>query len=350
MALNGFIDLRSDTLTVPTPAMREAMAMADVGDDVFGEDSTVNALQELAAERMGHEAALLVSSGTMGNLTALLAHCGRGDEVIVGDWAHVYINEAGGLSVVGGILPHVLPNQPDGTLKLEDIAAAIRPDNAHFPTTRVIALENTHNRMNGAALSPDYTKQVADLAHQHGLKLHIDGARIFNAAAALNVDAKDLARHADSVTFCLSKGLSAPVGSVLCGSREFIRIAHKRRKVLGGGMRQAGVIAAAGIVALEQMTGRLSEDHANAKVLATHLAGIPGLHVNLDSVQTNMVYFDLDPALPFDAAELCRRAATERVKMLPTGPRRIRLVTHCYVSRDEVITAAQVVAHVIGHP
>lgn len=350
MALNGFIDLRSDTLTVPTPAMREAMATADVGDDVFGEDPTVNQLQELAAERMGHEAALLVSSGTMGNLTALLAHCGRGDEVIVGDWAHVYINEAGGLSVVGGILPHVLPNQPDGTLKLEDIAAAIRPDNAHFPTTRVIALENTHNRMSGAALSPDYTKQVADLAHRHGLKLHIDGARIFNAAAALNVEVKELARHADSVTFCLSKGLSAPVGSVLCGSREFIRIAHKRRKVLGGGMRQAGVIAAAGIVALEQMTGRLSEDHANARVLATHLAGIPGLHVNLDSVQTNMVYFDLDPAVPFDAAELCRRAATERVRMLPTGPRRIRLVTHCYVSRDEVITAAQVIAHVIGHP
>jgi threonine aldolase len=346
MALNGCIDLRSDTLTIPTPAMREAMATADVGDDVFGEDPTVNKLQEMAAERLGHEAALLVSSGTMGNLTALLAHCGRGDEVIVGDWAHVYINEAGGMSVVGGILPHVIPNQPDGTLKIEDVENAIRPENAHFPTTRAIALENTHNRMAGAYLTPEYTKQVADLAHARKVKLHIDGARIFNAAAALNVDVKQLARHTDSVTFCLSKGLSAPVGSVLCGSKEFIKLAHRRRKVLGGGMRQAGVIAAAGIVALEQMTLRLGDDHANAKVLATGIAQVEGLRVNLEGVKTNMVYFDLDPALPFDAAELCKRAATERVKMLPTAPRRIRAVTHCYVSRDEAIEAAQVIAHV----
>lgn len=348
MALNGFIDLRSDTLTIPTPAMREAMATADVGDDVFGEDPTVNALQEMAAERLGHEAALLVSSGTMGNLAALLAHCGRGDEAIVGDWAHVYINEAGGMSVVGGVLPHVIPNQPNGALTLEDIEGAIRPENAHFPTTRVVALENTHNRMSGAALSPEYTKQVADLAHSRGVKLHIDGARIFNAAAALNVDVKELTRHADSVTFCLSKGLSAPIGSVLCGSREFIRLAHRRRKVLGGGMRQAGVIAAAGIVALDdkRMTERLSDDHANAKVLAQGIAQVEGLKVNPDGVQTNMVYFDLDAALPCDAAELCKRAATERVKMLPTAPRRIRAVTHCYVSRDEAAEAAQVIGHV----
>lgn len=346
MALNGFIDLRSDTLTVPTPAMREAMAMAEVGDDVFGEDPTVNRLQEMAAERLGHEAALLVSSGTMGNLAALLAHCERGDEAIVGDWAHVYINEAGGLSAVGGILPHVIPNQPDGSLALADIEAAIRPDNAHYPITRVVALENTHNRMGGAYLTPEYTERVAALAHARGLKLHIDGARIFNAAIAQNVDVKALTQHADSVTFCLSKGLSAPAGSLLCGSKAFIRVAHRRRKMLGGGMRQAGVIAAAGIVALEQMVERLSEDHVNARLLATHLAQIAGLRVNLDSVKTNMVYFDLDPDLPFDAAELCRRAATERVKMLPVGPRRIRLVTHCYVSREEAATAAQVIAHV----
>ncbi|MCS7054800.1 MAG: low-specificity L-threonine aldolase [Thermoflexales bacterium] len=349
MALNGCIDLRSDTLTVPTPAMREAMATAEVGDDVFGEDPTVNRLQEMAAEKLGHEAALLVCSGTMGNLTALLAHCERGDAAIVGDRSHVYTHEAGGLAVVGGILPHVVPNQADGSLRLEDIEAAIRPDNAHFATTRVIALENTHNRMGGAYLTPEYTQRVADLARAHGLKLHIDGARIFNAAVAQNVDVKALAQCADSVTFCLSKGLSGPAGSVLCGSRAFIRIAHKRRKVLGGAMRQAGVIAAAGIVALEQMIERLREDHANARALAERIAQIEGLHVALDAVKTNMVYFDLDPDLPFDAAELCRRAAAERVKMLPTGPRRVRAVTHCYVSRQEIIEAAQVIAHLVRH-
>lgn len=347
MALNGYIDLRSDTLTVPTPAMREAMASAEVGDDVFGEDPTVNALQELAAERLGFEAALLVCSGTMGNLVALLTHCsGRGEEVIVGDQSHVYIYEGGGSAVVGGIHPRSVPNRLDGTLDLDDIRQAIRPKDAHYPETRLICLENTHNRMFGAALTPTYTQQVAELAHAHGLKLHIDGARIFNAAAALGVDVKALTRGADSVTFCLSKGLSAPMGSVLCGSREFIRLAHRRRKVLGGGLRQAGVIAAAGIVALEQMTDRLAEDHANARALAERTAQVEGLQVDLARVQTNMVYVDLRPELPLDAAEFCRRAAAHRVKMLPVAPRRIRAVTHCYVSREEVDEAAQVIAHV----
>jgi threonine aldolase len=347
MALNGFIDLRSDTLTIPTPAMREAMAAAKVGDDVFGEDPTVNLLEEMAADRLGHEAALLVCSGTMGNLVALLTHCERGDEVIVGDEAHVYVYEAGGLSTVGGILPHVLPNQPDGTLDLDDIAAAIRPDDPHYPVTRAIALENTHNRMGGAYLTPEYTAQVAALARANGLKLHVDGARIFNAAVAQGVDVKALAQPADSVTFCLSKGLSAPVGSVLCGSRQFIQKARRRRKLLGGGLRQAGVIAAAGIVALEQMVDRLREDHANAQALAQGIAQVVGLRLRPSQVHTNMVYFDLDPDLPFDAAELCRRAAVEGVKMLPVGPRRIRAVTHCYVSRAEVETAAQVIAHAV---
>jgi threonine aldolase len=347
MALNGFIDLRSDTLTIPTPAMREAMAAAEVGDDVFGEDPTVNLLEEMAAERMGHEAALLVCSGTMGNLVALLTHCERGDEVIVGDWAHVYVYEAGGLAAVGGILPHVLPNQPDGTLDLDEVAAAIRPNDVHYPVTRVVALENTHNRMGGAYLTPEYTSKAAELAHAYGLKFHIDGARIFNAAVAQGVDVKALAQPADSVTFCLSKGLSAPVGSLLCGSRQFIEKARRRRKLLGGGLRQAGVIAAAGIVALEQMVDRLREDHANAQVLARGIARIEGLHVNLAQVRTNMVYFDLDPALPFDAAALCRRAAAEGVKMLPVGARRIRAVTHCYISRDEAETAAQIIAHAV---
>lgn len=348
MAINGFIDLRSDTLTIPTPAMREAMASADVGDDVFGEDPSINKLQEMAAAKLGFEAALLVCSGTMGNLTAMLAHCGRGEEIIVGDQSHIYIYEGGGTAVVGGIHPRTVANQPDGTLKLDDIARAIRPKDSHYPETRVISLENTHNRMGGAVLSPAYLQQVVTLAQQHGLKLHIDGARIFNAAAALGVDVKELTKGADSVTFCLSKGLSAPVGSVLCGSKQFIQIAHKRRKVLGGGMRQAGVIAAAGIVALEQMTERLREDHANATVLAESIAHVEGIHIDLSSVKSNMVYFDIDVTMPFDAAELCRRAATERVKFNPTAPRRIRMVTHCWVSRDEAMEAAKVIAEVVG--
>jgi threonine aldolase len=347
MALNGFIDLRSDTLTIPTPAMREAMATAEVGDDVFGEDPSINQLQDMAAAKLGFEAALLVCSGTMGNLTALMTHCGgRGEEIIVGDQSHIYVYEGGGSAVVGGIHSRAVVNQPDGTLKLDDIERSIRPKDSHYPETRAICLENTHNRMGGAVLTPDYTRQVSEITHRHGLALHIDGARIFNAASALGVDVEALTRGADSVTFCLSKGLSAPVGSVLCGSKDFIKIAHKRRKVLGGGLRQGGVIAAAGIVALEQMTERLRDDHANARALAEGLAIVEGLRVNLDGVRSNMVYFDLDPALPFDAAELCKRAATERVKMLPTAPRRIRMVTHCYVSRDEAIEAAQAIAHV----
>ncbi|MCX6018706.1 MAG: low-specificity L-threonine aldolase, partial [Chloroflexi bacterium] len=344
MAINGIIDLRSDTLTVPTPAMREAMAAAEVGDDVFGEDPTVNKLQEMAAQMLGQEAGLLVSTGTMGNLASILAHCGRGDELICGDQSHIFFYEQGGMAALASVQPRTLPNQPDGTLRLEDIAAAIRSDDQHFPITRLVALENTHNRMGGAVLTPEYVKSVADLAHSRGLKLHIDGARLFNAAAVLGVPVRELTQRADSVTFCLSKGLSAPVGSVLVGSREFVKRAHRARKVLGGGMRQAGVIAAAGVVALEQMTARMVEDHANARMLADMLAQVPGLVVDLARVQSNMVYFDLAPELPFDAAELCRRATAERVRMMPTAARRIRAVLHCWVNADEARTAAQVIA------
>ena len=336
MSLNNYIDLRSDTLTIPTPAMREAMAKAIVGDDVFGEDPTINKLQEMAAERMGKEAGLFVSSGTMGNLVAMLTHCQRGEEIIIGDQAHIFIYEAGSSAAVGGIHPHTIPNQPDGSLKIEDILGAIRSENDHFPVTRMIGLENTHNRMGGTVLTPEYTKQVADLAHAHDIRLHIDGARIYNAAVALGVDVKELTRHADSVTFCLSKGLSAPVGSVLCGTKDFIRLARKRRKMIGGGMRQAGVLAAAGIVALEQQVDHLREDHANARKLAEGIARTPGLAVNLASVQTNMVYFDLNETLPFDADELCRRAEKDQVKIMSTGARRIRAVTHCWVTSEEI--------------
>ena len=346
MSLNNYIDLRSDTMTIPTPAMREAMAAADVGDDVFGEDPTINKLQAIAAERMGMDAGLFVSSGTMGNLVALLTHCQRGDEIILGRQAHTFANERGGYAAVGGIHGNPLDNQPDGTLKLDDIARAVRSENDHYPPTRLIALENTHNTMGGVVLSPEYTRQVVNFAHARDIRVHIDGARIFNAAVALGVDVRELIAGADSVTFCLSKGLSAPVGSVLCGSKAFINEARKTRKLVGGGMRQAGVLAAAGILALEQMVDRLAEDHANARLLAESVAQTPGLCVDLARVQTNMVYFELDPKLPIDAAELCRRAEQHRVRMLPTGARRIRAVFHCWVTHDEAIEAAQAIREV----
>jgi threonine aldolase len=236
-----WIDLRSDTVTHPTEAMRQAMANAEVGDDVFGEDPTVNKLQLLAAEKVGKEAGLFVPSGTMGNLAAILAHCGRGDEVILGNKAHTFLYEAGGISALGGVHSCQLPNQPDGTLLLEDVQAAIRSNDAHQPISRLICLENTHNRCGAVALTVNYTHALGKLAHQRGLLLHLDGARIFNAAVAQGLTAKELAEPADSVTFCLSKGLCAPVGSVLCGSSEFIAKAHRIRKQLGGGMRQAGI-------------------------------------------------------------------------------------------------------------
>lgn len=320
------LDFRSDTVTVPTEAMRRAMAAAEVGDDVYGEDPTVNRLQELAAERMGMEAGLFVPTGTMGNLAAVLAHCQRGDEVILGDQAHTYIYEAGGLAALGGVVPQVLPNLADGSLDLERVAAAVRPDDAHFARTRLLTLENTHNRCGGTILSPAYTRAAAETAHQHGLVLHIDGARIFNAAVALEVDVRDLSAPADSVTFCLSKGLAAPVGSLLCGTREFIARAHRARKQLGGGMRQAGVLAAAGIVALQEMVERLGDDHRRARTLAQALAEAPGLAVELLEPPTNMVYFGLEK--PERGPALQAACQTAGLLYGAAGGGRYRLVTH----------------------
>ncbi len=330
------VDLRSDTVTRPTPEMRRAMAAADVGDDVFGEDPTVNRLQAMAAERMGKEAALFVPSGTMGNLAAILAHCGRGDEIILGDKAHTFLYEAGGVAALGGVHPHPVPNQPDGTLSLESIEAAIRPDDPHFPISRLICLENTHNRCGGVALTAEYTQAVAGLARRHGLRLHLDGARIFNAAVRLGVDARDLASPADSVTFCLSKALCAPVGSVLCGSAEFIQRARRIRKQLGGGMRQAGVLAAAGIVALETMVERLAEDHARARRLAEGLASIPGIVLDPGTPQTNMVFLNLSQDLPLDAPQVAERLRAFGIRAHPSGRRRFRLVTHYWVDDEGV--------------
>jgi threonine aldolase len=329
-----FIDLRSDTVTHPTPAMREAMYRAEVGDDVFGEDPTVRQLEEIAAERMGKEAALFVASGTMGNLVALLTHCGRGDEVILGDRSHTFIYEQGGMAALGGITPRPIPNQPDGTLRLEDIRAAIRSENVHFPRTRLVCLENTHNLCDGAPLTAEYTAAVAALARQYGLRMHLDGARVFNAAAALNCDVRDLVREVDSVMFCLSKGLCAPVGSVLCGSADFIYEARRARKVVGGGMRQAGVLAAAGIVALEQMTGRLAEDHARARRLAEGLAEIAGVRVG--PVYTNIFYFWLDEEVPLAPQEFLRRLREQGVLVLGREDGRFRAVTHYWITDEDV--------------
>jgi threonine aldolase len=330
------IDLRSDTVTKPTPEMREAMYQAEVGDDVFGEDPTVNRLQELAAQTMGKEAGLFVASGTMGNLIAVLANCQRGDEVIMGHLGHTFLFEAGGISALGGIFPHILKNQADGSIDLAEAAAAIRPNDIHHPISRMLILENTQNRCGGVVLSEKYSREAGELCQKHNLILHLDGARIFNAAAALNLPAAQLATPADSVTFCLSKGLCAPVGSVLCGTKDFISRARRLRKMLGGGMRQAGVLAAAGIVALEKMTLRLAEDHVRAGRLAQGLAEIPGTRFDLGMPQTNMVFLSVDETIPFSAAEIAAKLAEAGIRVSVIGERSFRLVTHYWIEDADV--------------
>jgi threonine aldolase len=344
---NSLVDLRSDTVTLPTPAMRQAMFEAPVGDDVYGEDPTINRLEALAADRLGKEAAVFVPSGTMANLVCLLAHCARGEEAIMGHMAHTFLFEAGSSSAVGGIHPNTVPNQPDGTLKLSDIEAAIRdPQNEHYPRSRLICLENTHNRCGGAVLTPAYMAQVRALADLHGLSIHLDGARLFNAAVALNVSPSLLARDADSVSFCLSKGLSAPVGSLACGSEGFVRLARRQRKLLGGGMRQAGILAAAGIVALETMVDRLAEDHANAKRLAEGLASLPGIKVDPELVPTNIVIFEL-AADALSPAQLAKGLSARGIKMGAIGRHRMRAVTHHGVEGEGIEIALSAVREVL---
>ena len=323
------------------------MAKAEVGDDVYGDDPTVNRLQDLAAEMTGQEAGLFVASGTMGNLSAVLAHCQRGDEVILGKEAHTYRYEAGGISVLGGVHSCQLPNQPDGSMALKDIEGAIRADDPHQPITRLIALENTHNRCGGTYQSVEYTRQVVELAHARGLKVHLDGARVFNAAAALGVPVKDLTGAVDSVTFCLSKGLSAPVGSVLCGSREFIKMAHRMRKLLGGGMRQAGVLAAAGIVSLEKMVSRLSEDHARARMLTEGLSENRNLVLDADTPATNMVFMNLSNEVPRSAVDISEEMKERGVLVGIAGARRFRLVTHCWIDDAGVEEAVSAFSDVL---
>lgn len=340
------IDLRSDTVTLPTQKMRDAIYHAQLGDDVFGDDPTVNRFEKMAAEIVGKEAGLLVSSGTQGNLVCLLTHCQRGDEIILGDRSHTFLNEVGAVSALGGIHPHTVINQEDGTIKLEDIKSAIREDNIHYPRTKLICIENTHNRCFGAPLTVEYTNSVCELAHHYNLKVHLDGARMFNAAVALNVDVRELTKNVDSLSFCLSKGLSAPIGSVVCGKKEFIDEARRYRKMLGGGMRQAGIIAAAGIVALGDMIDRLEEDHKNARILAEGISKIPGLAIDLKKVRTNIIYFDLI-SKKITADELLQKSVQEGIKFLGIAPNRFRMVTHYGITEETVRYTIKVLAKIM---
>jgi threonine aldolase len=338
------IDLRSDTVTHPTPEMRQAMFEAEVGDDVYREDPTVNRLEAMAARMMGKEAALFTTSGTQSNLIAVLTHTKHGDEIILGDESHIFWYEVGGAAALGGVIMHTVPTDSCGRLNLDDIDRAIRSRDIHYPETTLLCLENTHNRSGGAVLTTDYTDEICNLAHTRGLKVYLDGARIFNAAVALDVPACALAQNVDSVALCLSKGLSAPVGSLLCGSKDFVDRARKFRKMLGGGMRQAGVIAAAGIVALETMVDRLAEDHANARRLAQGLASIKGIKLAQDDIPTNIVMFHLSPEL--SVVEFVESLEKEGVKIGLRDGRPFRAVTHRMISSadiDETLTRIEAV-------
>lgn len=335
------IDLRSDTVTKPTPAMRRAMAEAIVGDDQYGEDPTVNALEARAAELMGKDAAVFVPSGTMGNLTALLAHCGRGDEAIIGDESHILWYEAGGPATLGGIPLFTVRTDRLGLFDLDQLEGAIRTDRPGYPRTGVVCIENTHNRCGGAVVPMAFMRTVRDLAHGRGVAVHLDGARIFNAAAHLGLPPAMIAAEADSVQFCLSKGLGAPVGSIVSGSEEFIVSVRKQRKVLGGAMRQAGVIAAAGLIALETMIERLPEDHRRAQTLAAGLAGIPGVAVDLETVQTNIVVFKVPPGL--DQREVAAQCKQRGLIVSDYGARGLRMVTHFEIGDDAIARAIEIV-------
>jgi threonine aldolase len=325
------IDLRSDTVTVPSPEMRRAMYEAEVGDDVFGEDPTVRRLEEMAAERTGKEAAVYVASGSMGNLVSVLAHTQRGDEAICGAEAHVLQYEGGSAGGVAAVTLRTVANDSRGSIDPAEVESIIRGENVHMPRTSLLLLENTHNRCGGAAIALEETQALAEVAHRHGLAVHIDGARIFNAALALRVSVAELSGAADSIGFCLSKGLGAPVGSVVCGDGAFIALARKMRKMVGGGMRQAGIIAAAGVYALEHMVDRLADDHENAAALARGLAELPIVDLDPGTVDTNIVIFRVEDAVGFT-----RALKHEGVWCSMPGPGRIRMVTHYGIERADI--------------
>nr|WP_319556446.1 low-specificity L-threonine aldolase [uncultured Vibrio sp.] len=323
------MDFRSDTVTQPTQAMREAMFAAPVGDDVYGDDPTVNELEQYAAELAGFEAALFTTSGTQANLLGLMAHCDRGDEYLCGQQAHNYKYEAGGAAVLGSIQPQPVENNPDGTLSFDKLAAAIKPDDMHFARTRLLSLENT---INGKVLPLTYLAEAREFVNKHNLKLHLDGARVFNAAVALDVPVKQIAQHFDSMTICLSKGLSAPVGSLLLGNKDYIAKARRLRKMVGGGMRQAGILAAAGKLAITEQVLQLKQDHINAKTLAQGLTELPGFSVNPDLVQTNIVFAKLTPQV--DIANIAEKLKQQDIIITPGNP--IRFVTHKDISEQDI--------------
>jgi len=333
------VDLRSDTVTLPTEEMMEAIRHAELGDDVFGEDPTVNRLEKLAAERMGKEAALLVSSGTQANLISLLSNTKPGDLVILEAESHIFWYEVGGVSMIAGVQPWPVKSQM-GALNPEDVEAAIRPKDIHFAEPAAVCIENTHNRHGGTIITPDQIKAISEVAHSHGLTLYMDGARIFNAAVGLKVDVKRFTRHVDNLMFCLSKSLCCPVGSVLVGTSEFIEKARKFRKLLGGGMRQAGIIAAPGIVALEKMVDRLEEDHRNARFLAEGLSRISGIQIDLGRVQTNILCFDVGD-LGVSSELFVSQLSENGILALTMGPDKVRMVTHRGIEEQHVKTALE---------
>ena len=328
------VDLRSDTVTLPTAEMLDAIKTAQLGDDVYREDPTVNQLEELAAKKMGKEAALLTTSGTQANLVIVLSQTRRGEEVILESEAHMYYYEVGAFSAVGGLIPRLVKGQR-GVITPQDVGLALRPPNIHFPPTSLICIENSHNRAGGTIWTPPQTKAISDFAHDRQLKVHMDGARIFNAAIAQSIDVRELTRHVDTLMFCLSKGLSAPIGSMVVGDRDFVERARKYRKMLGGGMRQAGVIAAAGIIAIEKMVDRLKDDHANAKMLAKGLMSIPGISLDPTLVQTNIVLYDVS-GLRIDGEQWCKKLNESGVKAGAVEANRVRMVTHRGIEKEDI--------------
>ncbi|RIH72836.1 low-specificity L-threonine aldolase [Vibrio splendidus] len=325
------MDFRSDTVTKPSQAMRDVMANAEVGDDVYGDDPTVNELEQWAANETGFEAAMFTSSGTQANLLGLMAHCERGDEYLCGQQAHNYKYEAGGAAVLGSIQPQPIENNPDGTLDFKKLAAAIKPDDSHFARTKLLSLENT---INGKVLPMSYLAEAREFVNQHGLQMHLDGARVYNAAAALGVHIKEIAQHFDSMTICLSKGLGAPIGSLLLGNKAYIAKARRLRKMVGGGMRQAGILAAAGKMALTENVAQLKTDHENAKNLAIGLSKLEGFSVNPDFIQTNIVFAKLDESV--DINRITRELGEQGITMSPGNP--VRFVTHRDISSEDIAT------------
>ncbi len=344
LTIKEFIDFRSDTVTLPTEEMLEASRHAKLGDDVFGEDPTVNQLQELAAKTMGKEAAMLVPSGTQANLTALMTNCKRGELVILESESHIFWYEAGGVSALAGLLPWTLKTN-SGAFDPDQLEAAIRPKNIHFPEPALVCVENTHNRHGGTIVTLEQLRDIREVTDKHSMKLYMDGARIFNAAIASRIPVTEFTKYVDNLMFSLSKGLCCPIGSVLVGTREFVERARRTRKLLGGGMRQAGVIAAPGIVALEKMVDRLEEDHENAKLTAQKLSAMKGIKINLSKVQTNIVTFELEPNLSDEI--FLKNLQENGVLALAQSKNKIRFVMHYGISRKHVETAAGIIENAL---